>query len=648
MRNYFFLAAAALFLAACSQAPEDNAEMGKPPAKYTIEQFMDVTEINGSSFSPDEAKILFNSKASGIYNAYTIDIETAEQTQVTQSEDNAIFARAYFPEDERFIFTSDQGGNEITHIYIKEPNGAVKDIIKDSTAKASFLGWSQDRSKFYYGSNSRDARFFDMYQVKVNPLEDEGNLYTSTMVYQNEEGMNPSAISNNGRYVVLSQTITTSNNNLYLLDTETGEKKLLTPHEGSISYNAQYFSLDDKKLFYLTDEDNEFMYLKSYDLESGETAEVQKEPWDIMYAYLSKTGKYKVIATNKDASTEIKIYDEEAGKQLSLPDMPEGNITSVNISDSEKLMTFYASSSKSPNNLYLYNFETQKVKKLTDTMNPEIVPNDLVAGEVIRFESFDGMEIPSILYKPKGLKEGEKVPAMLMIHGGPGGQTRLNYTPRIQYFVNHGYAILAVNNRGSSGYGKTFFAADNRKHGEDDLQDCVESKKYLATLDYIDADKIGIMGGSYGGYMVMAALAFAPEEFDVGVNYFGVTNWIRTLKSIPPWWTSMKDALYEEMGDPVVDSVMLYNKSPLFYADRITKPFIVLQGANDPRVLKVESDEIVAEAEKNNVPVEYVVFDDEGHGFVKKENNIAASKAVLKFLDKYLKGEEEEETQASL
>ena len=288
--------------------------------------------------------------------------------------------------------------------------------------------------------------------------------------------------------------------------------------------------------------------------------------------------------------------------------------------------------------MFVYNFETGDLRQLTDTMNPEIDQNDLVDGEVVRFKSFDGMEIPAILYKPKGLAPDEKVPAMLMIHGGPGGQTRLNYTDRIQYFVNHGYVILAVNNRGSSGYGKTFFAADDLKHGDEDLRDCIESKKFLASLGYVDMEKVGIMGGSYGGYMVMAALAFAPEEFSLGVNYFGVTNWLRTLRSIPPWWESFKDALYAELGNPEVDTMFLYNKSPLFFADQITKPFIVLQGSNDPRVLKVESDEIVEQARANGVEVEYVIFDDEDPGFLKKENNITASKEVLKFLDKHFKG----------
>jgi dipeptidyl aminopeptidase/acylaminoacyl peptidase len=210
----------------------------------------------------------------------------------------------------------------------------------------------------------------------------------------------------------------------------------------------------------------------------------------------------------------------------------------------------------------------------------------------------------------------------------------------LQYLVNHGYAVLAVNNRGSSGYGKTFYQMDDQNHGDKDLKDCIAGKDWLATQTDIDGEKIGILGGSYGGYMTMAALTFAPEEFDVGVNLFGVTNWLRTLKSIPPYWESFREALYKELGDPfTADSVRLYEISPLFHAENVNKPLLVLQGANDPRVLQVESDEIVAAVEKNGVPVEYLVFPDEGHGFMKKENEIKAYGQIREFLDKFLKGE---------
>ena len=609
----------------------------KAPKQYSIQQFMDIIQINGGSFSPDESKILISSKATGIFNAVEIDILSGEQKALTNSTNNSIFAYSYFPKDDRILFGSDKGGNEITHIYVRSDEGDIKDLIQDSTAKAQFYGWSDDQKLMYYSSNSRDKRFFDLYKVQLEGGEKEDKIYQTSVVYKNENGLDVVAISRDDRYVALVQPVTTNNSNMYLLDTQTDKQKLLSEHTGDIQYNPQYFSSDGKKLYYLTDEGSEFKYLASYDIASGQKTKIEEAPWDILYAQLSRNGRYRVVAINNDARTEIKIYEEATGKRVEVGGLPEGDITGVTISDSEKLMSFYVSSSKSPSNLFVYNLETKETKQLTNTMTKEIDPTDLVAGEVIRYKSFDGMEIPALLYTPKGLKEGEKVPALLWIHGGPGGQTRLNYTPALQHLVNHGYAILAVNNRGSSGYGKTFFAADDRKHGNEDLKDCVEAKKFLATLSYIDTDRIGIYGGSYGGYMVMAALTFAPEEFKVGVNLFGVTNWLRTLKSIPPWWASFREALYTEMGDPVKDSLALHNKSPLFHAKNITKPFIVLQGSNDPRVLQVESDEIVAAAKANNVPVEYVIFPDEGHGFVKKENNIRASDEVLKFLDKYLK-----------
>lgn len=612
----------------------DNKEV----KQYTIQQFMDVVQINGGSFSADDSKVMINSKETGIFNAVAIDIKTGQQTPLTASTDNAIFGLSYFPGDDRMIYTSDHGGNEINHLFVRNQDGSVIDLIQDSTAKAQFAGWSYNKKLMYYASNSRDKKYFDLYNVQVPTGENK--IYPATLLYKNEKGLNPEAISNDDRYIALSESITTNNSNMYLLDTQTGKTQLLSQHEGDVQYNPQYFSLDGKQLFYTTDEGSEFAYLASYDVATGEKKKVEAAPWDIMFANISRNGKYRYVAINNDARTEIKMYDESAGGQLiSIVGLPEGDITGVNISDSEKMMSFYVSSSKSPSNLFVYNLETKEVKQMTNTMSKDINPDDLVAGEVVRFKSFDGMEIPCLLYKPKGLADGDKVPALLWIHGGPGGQTRLNYSPALQHLVNHGYAVLAVNNRGSSGYGKSFYAADDRKHGNEDLRDCVESKKLLADLGYIDTDKIGIYGGSYGGYMVMAALAFTPEDFKVGVNLFGVTNWIRTLKSIPPWWESNRKALYTELGDPfTADSVALFAKSPLFHADKITKPFIVLQGSNDPRVLQVESDEIVAAARKNNVPVEYVIFPDEGHGFVKKENNIKASEAVLKFLDKYLKG----------
>jgi dipeptidyl aminopeptidase/acylaminoacyl peptidase len=276
--------------------------------------------------------------------------------------------------------------------------------------------------------------------------------------------------------------------------------------------------------------------------------------------------------------------------------------------------------------------------RLTDSLSKDIDPEDLVDSRVVRFKSFDGMVVPSIFYAPHQAGATTKVPALVWVHGGPGGQTRKGYSATIQYLVNHGYAVLGINNRGSSGYGKSFYVADDKKHGKEPLWDCVEGKKYLASLPDVDSNRIGIIGGSYGGYMVLAALAYKPEEFAVGVDIFGVSNWPRTLESIPKWWESQRLALYQEMGDPEKDKEMLREISPVFHAEKIRRPLIVLQGANDPRVIKPESDDIVAAVKKNGVPVEYIVFPDEGHGFTKKKNQIEGYGAILRFLDKHLKG----------
>ena len=256
----------------------------------------------------------------------------------------------------------------------------------------------------------------------------------------------------------------------------------------------------------------------------------------------------------------------------------------------------------------------------------------------MRFKSFDGMEIPNIFYKPYQATPRPRRRPSCGSTAAPADRHAAAYSAVLQYLVNHGYVVLGINNRGSSGYGKTFYTADDQKHGREPLWDCVAAKKYLQSLPYVDANRIGIIGGSYGGYMVLAALAFQPEEFDVGVDIFGVSNWLRTLESIPKWWEAQRVALYKEIGDPETPKAILQEISPLFHADKIRKPLFVIQGANDPRVIKAESDDIVAAVKKNGVPVEYVVFPDEGHGFTKRANEIAGYGAILRFLDEHLKG----------
>ena len=445
-------------------------------------------------------------------------------------------------------------------------------------------------------------------------------------------------LSKDRKYIALGKTINTNDADLFLMNTE--NKEITKINENQSGNRTADFAPDSSALYYTTDDGAEFSYVMKYNIADGGKEKVFERNWDVNAYYYTHSGKYQVSFSNEDAKNVMGITEVATGKQLELPNFENKAINSASFNRDETMAILSVGGSHTPTNSYALNLTTNEYHQLTDVLNEEIDGDDLVTAEVVRFKSFDGLEIPAIYYLPHQASADNPVPALVWVHGGPGGQSRQGFNSTIQYLVNHGYAVLAVNNRGSSGYGKSFYKMDDQNHGDKDLKDCVAGKDWLAAQTTIDSDKIGIIGGSYGGYMTMAALTYAPEQFDVGVNLFGVTNWMRTLKSIPPWWESFKEALYLEMGDPnTQDSIRLKQISPLFHTDKVTKPLIVLQGAQDPRVLKAESDDIVEGVKKNGVPVEYVLFEDEGHGFVKKDNQIEAYSSVLKFLDKYLKGE---------
>lgn len=626
-----------LALFSCNNMGKQNEKQSKTVAKYSIEQFYKNLNIYGGSFSFDESALLVTSNETGIYNLFSLAVDGSGKQQLTQSEEESLFAISYFPQDNRILYRADQGGNEIDHIYLLSENGTTEDLTPWEDAKSNFFGWSRDQQSFFFISNKRNPRFFDLYEMKIAD-------FTAELLYENNEGLDVSAISKNKRFLALTKSITTSNNEMYLFDRETATLKHISQHDGDASYNPQFFDLNDDFLYYLTNENNEFEYLVRYKLEDERKDKVWGTDWDIWYAYHSYNEKYRVIGINEDGKTTVKVIDLSTGENMEMPAIADGSIQSVSISRSEQKMLLTVGKSTSPNNKFLYDFQTKDLIQLTNTLNSEINEEDLVAGQVVRYKSFDGLDIPAIYYQPKSASNDHQVPALVWVHGGPGGQSRVSYFALIQYLVNHDYAILAVNNRGSSGYGKSFNKMDDRKHGDVDLKDCIYGKEFLSGTGVIDTSRIGIIGGSYGGYMTMAAMTFTPDEFAVGVNIFGVTNWLRTLNSIPPYWESFRLALYEEMGDPTTeDSIRLYKQSPLFHAHHVTKPLMVLQGANDPRVLQAESDEIVEAVRNNGIPVEYVLFDDEGHGFVKKENEIEGYGKIKTFLDTYLKQAKEPE-----
>ena len=627
-------------LAGCSPrtdvvpAAGDNNDVDAVPS-YSASQFFNTTSFglpdpDGFAFSADGESILVHSDKDGVFNAYALPIEGGEPIRLTDSDDNAIFAVSWFPNDGRMLYTYDQGGNELNHVLVREEDGAHRDLTPGHHLKAFFVGWSGDGDFFYLATTERDQQTFDLYAYRADD-------YSRELVFENP-GLQLSALSPDGRWLALDKPRTSADSDIYLVDLESEDKEpvLITEHDGNIAYGASSFTPDGKQLVYSTNEHGEFSQHWTYDVETGEKELLVDADWDVMYTNFSRTGRFQASGINADARTVVEITDRESGETISLPGLPPGDLNNLRFSKDDSRLALIVNSDTSPSDVFLVDLEATTSRRLTDALNPSIDRSHLVESEVVRYKSFDDLEIPAVLYRPHNASAENPVPALVWVHGGPGGQSRTGYSAVRQHLVNHGYAILAANNRGSSGYGKTFYHMDDRRHGQEDLQDIVYGRKYLETLDWVDGDSIGVIGGSYGGYMVAAALAFEPEAFDVGINIFGVTNWVRTLQSIPPWWESFKEALYDEMGDPATDAERHRRISPLFHADNIVKPMLVVQGANDPRVLQVESDELVAAVQANEVPVEYVVFPDEGHGFRKRENRIVASEAYVRFLNTYL------------
>ncbi len=603
---------------------------------YTAAQFYENRsfQLGGSSrvgaFSPDGQSILISSDQSGVFNGYALPVAGGAPTPLTSSTTTATYAISYFPSDARVLVTTDGGGDELNHVYVRESDGSLRDLTPGENLKAAFLDWSADGKTFYLTSNGRDPAAFDV-------IAYDATTYAPRTIFENTD-FNPDAISPDGRWLALSKNVSSAKTDLYLVDLSDGSApRMITPPEGNVAHGVYDFTTDSESLIYGTDQFGEFTQARRLVVATGDTAPLIQAEWDVSNVAFSPSGRYRVSSLNEDGSTKVTILDTTTDTPVALTGIPDGDVGAVRFSPTEDRIAFTVLSDTSPSDIFTASLSDGVATRLTTALNPEIDEDVLVEATVVRYPGEGGVMVPAILYRPNGASADHPVPAIVYVHGGPGGQTRRGYSASIQHLVNHGYAVLGANNRGSSGYGKTFFHMDDKAHGEADLRDIVAGGQWLRDQDWVTDDQVAVMGGSYGGYMTAAALAFHPDAFAAGIDIFGVTNWERTLQSIPAWWGAQRVSLFDEMGDPATDAERHRRISPLFHTDGITKPLLVVQGANDPRVLQVESDELVAGVRANDVPVEYVIFPNEGHGFQRRDNRITAQEAYLTFLDRYVR-----------
>jgi dipeptidyl aminopeptidase/acylaminoacyl peptidase len=599
-----------------------------PVRLYTIDQFMLTVRMSGLFFSHDEREILVTSNHTGVSNAYSIPIASGPSRQLTFSKDESIRAVSYFPQDRRILYVRDKGGIENRHLCVGETDDSEIELTQGERVKTGFYGWSADGCYFYCTTDERTHTYLDLYRV-------DARTYERRLIFYNEDGYIVAMVSPDGNYVALIRPQNFANSDLYLYHLGPNTLDLVTPHTGDAYYMPLYFDSSCQNLYYRAMQSEDEVIEYQYNLKTRVPEECERRPANFRQIVISESRRYRAVISDERESSTISLLDYSTNTALPLGPLPEGNVTSAAISKSDRWLAFYVNGDRNPTELYVYDLWSNQLSRLTNNVNPAINREDLVESEVVSFESFDGMKIPGLLWKPHDASRRHKVPGLVWVHGGPMGQIRKGYAGAVQFLVNHGYAVFGVNHRGSTGYGRAFMNAADGKQGREPLWDCVEAKRYLATLDYIDPDRIGIIGGSFGAYMALAALTLHPEEFEVGIAICGVSNLVRHIEDKLKQPHTARIYL-QKIGHPVKDRIMLESVSPAFHAERITKPLMVLHGAKDPRASKVESDDIVNAVRANGGLVEYLEFDDEAHGFRKRANSVRAYQAILTFLDTHL------------
>jgi dipeptidyl aminopeptidase/acylaminoacyl peptidase len=620
-------------------------EFAAPPVKefvnrYTIDQFMLTVRMSGISFSHDETEILVTSNRSGVFNAYLVPMTGGSPRQLTFSTEESINSISHFPHDGRILYIRDKGGSENRHLCVGEEDGTEIQLTHGDTVRAGCHGWSADGSHFYCTSNERTHLYLDVYRVNARTYEKE-------LIFRNDDGFNPAGLSREGEYLFLVKYENFSDSNLYLYHLESNTTQLITPHTANVFYLPLFIDQEGQYFHYHALETEAEAIHYRYNLNTGTREECGRRPRTFRRIIPSDSGRLQAVITDEKERSTLVLEDCETGAQIPLKTFPEGNINNASISKSDRWLAFYVNGDRDPSELYLYDLQSQQLSRLTNNLNPEIRREELVESEVLSFASFDGLEIPCLLWKPHRASAQRKVPALIWVHGGPLGQVRKGYAGAVQFLVNHDYAVFAVNHRGSVGYGRAFMNAADGKQGREPLWDCVAAKHYLATLDFVDSERIGIMGGSFGGYMTLAALAFHPDEFEVGVAICGVSNLVRHMEE------KLQDPhaarIYlQKIGHPVKDRAMLEAASPALHAARIVKPLLVINGAKDPRARRIESEDIVNAVRANGGIVEHLEFDDEAHGFRKRVNSVTAYQTVLTFLERYLRAEDDLRQRASV
>ena len=643
---------------------------------YAIQQYLNIRSAAAPTMSPDGREMAYLTNVTGTSQVWAMFLPSGKPGQLTNYDDNVSFVK-WLGDGSGIIFGKAKGGDENTQFYWMKPDGTgVKALTDSPTVRHNFGEVSNDGRFIYYASNRRNRKFFDVYSMDIQ-------TGVENLLFQHDGNNNIAAVNNDGSKIIVSRDgIELSlDNDLYLINTKTGKEQLLTPHKGSTQYGGVSFLPDGKSLVLGSNEGREFFTLANLRLKnaanSGDWSDANRElrfidgvTNDVSGITMADSPSRIAFATNREGFSELWLQPIETdGKPLitfftgklqkvTLPG--QGVVGGMTIDRGESKLAFSFSSSKSSGEIWIYDLKYRTLKQATNSDQAGIDPKSFVAPELIKYTSFDGREIPAWYYPPQGVEylrkknnsgrvfafskvigvvgsqrlSAYKVPVIVSVHGGPEGQERPGFNPLYQYYLSRGYAVLATNVRGSTGYGKTYTHLDDVEKREDSVKDLAFAAEWLKAKGGADPKRIAVMGGSYGGYMTMAAITLYPELWAAAVNTVGIVNWETFLTNTSGYRRRQREVEYGRLDR---DIEFLRRVSPIKKIDRIKAPLFVIHGKNDPRVPYTEAEQVVKALKARGAVVEYKLYDDEGHGISKLKNRLDLYPMVADFLDKHLK-----------
>jgi dipeptidyl aminopeptidase/acylaminoacyl peptidase len=589
--------------------------------RYTFDRYLNARSASFPDFSPDGRFVSFISDITGVPQLWQVPVDGGWPEQLTFTADRVMSGR-YAHEKPIILFGMDAGGNEREQIFTLQ-GGDVGDLAVDPSVMHMSATISWDDARVAFSDNRRHPAYFDVYIRDV----DGGN---EERVYEQDGSNFVSDWSRDGHYLLIYRLTGSRDSELFLLDLQSGEATHLTPHQGLALYGSARFAPDAQSVYLVTDTGSEFLRAARMELGTHEITFLTPDDRDVESVALSPDGSKLAMVRNLDGFSQLAVRPVDGTEERVVPGLPRGVIAQPTWDrDGTRLAFTFTSPADNPN-IWIWDLGKDETWQATFTTQGGIPRESFVSPEIVSFSSFDGLDVPALLYMPPDV---QKPPVVINVHGGPESQATPMYSPVIQYFVNRGYAVLAPNVRGSTGYGRTYTHLDDVEKRMDSVADLKAAVEWLRASGRVNGEKIAVMGGSYGGFMVLAALTTYPDIWAAGVDIVGIANFETFLRNTGAYRRHWR---IPEYGDPDRDAELFGRISPIHHVDRIEAPLMVIHGDNDPRVPLSEAEQMVEALRERGREVEFMRFPDEGHGVIKLKNKLVAYPAIGEFLDRYL------------